>query len=445
MANRYVRNGGSNTSPYDTWAKAASNLATATTGSAAGDVFYVAADHSENYASTTTITFPGTATAPNYVYCVDHTGSVPPTSADVRTGADVTTSAASSLALLGMVHVYGLDFAIGTGTSSASLSLASSASTRQSYEQCLFALIGTGTSGRINVGTGQSCYIEWRNCTVRLNRTLHAVVTGGGSVMIWKNDAGFPALHASTVYPTALYVPATTNQPARAEWSGLDLSGMGSNTIVSAGVAGSLILLNCTVSATAVIAGAQSFHALGVRLIGCHSPTGGNAARNEKHTNRGTLTTETTIVRTDGASDGVTPYSWKVVTTASGDEREFPFETFEGAIWNDDVGVAKTLTVHIVTDNVSLTDTQIWLAAEYLGDANTPISTLTNDGPATPLTAGVAQDTSTETWTTTGIATPLKQKLEVTFTPEMAGPVRWRVKIARASTTIYICPKAELA
>ncbi len=42
MANRYVYTGGSNTSPYDTWAKAATTLVSAISGSAAGDDFWVA-------------------------------------------------------------------------------------------------------------------------------------------------------------------------------------------------------------------------------------------------------------------------------------------------------------------------------------------------------------------------------------------------------------------
>jgi hypothetical protein len=156
-----------------------------------------------------------------------------------------------------------------------------------------------------------------------------------------------------------------------------------------------------------------------------------------------TLTTESVIKRTGGASNGTTGYSWKIVSTAN-NEFVLPFETFEGFLWNEDTGAAKTLTVHTVTDNVTLKDNEIWLEVEYLGNASYPLSSLIDNG-SNVLAAGASQATSTETWTTTGLVTPVKQKLEVTFTPQMKGLIRWKVKYAKISSTVYICPKAELS
>lgn len=179
-------------------------------------------------------------------------------------------------------------------------------------------------------------------------------------------------------------------------------------------------------------------------VIGCHSTT--NVRRDERYQYQGTLTTETTIIRTGGASDGTTAFSWKIVPTVN-NKRDFPFETFEGTLWNTATGAAKTLTVHTVCDNVTLTDAEVWLEVEYLASSATPVSSLLTDANATVLTTAANQATSTETWTTTGLVTPVRQKLEVTFTPQMAGPIRWKVKVARATATpaIYVCPKADLA
>jgi hypothetical protein len=187
----------------------------------------------------------------------------------------------------------------------------------------------------------------------------------------------------------------------------------------------------------------NQFVAAGTDLIGCNSS--GNVERNERYRYQGTLTTETTIKRTVGASDGTTPYSWKLLTTANS-KQDFPFETFEGALWNSAVGSAKTLTFHCLTDNLTLQDADIWVEVEYLGSSGSPVSSLVSSAPATLVTAGAnLTSDSAEAWTTTGLTTPVKQKFSVTFTPQLAGPVRWRVKIAKASATVYVDPNPDLA
>ena len=76
MANWYVWSGataGGGTGAD--WANAYLTLQAAVTGKTAGDVFYVAHDHSQTQASALTITFPGTEAIPNRVYCVNRAGS----------------------------------------------------------------------------------------------------------------------------------------------------------------------------------------------------------------------------------------------------------------------------------------------------------------------------------------------------------------------------------
>ena len=61
MANIRVWDGGSNTSPYDTWAKAATAIQTALTAWSSGDQVWVASDHDEKWSANTTLTI-GSAT-----------------------------------------------------------------------------------------------------------------------------------------------------------------------------------------------------------------------------------------------------------------------------------------------------------------------------------------------------------------------------------------------
>ena len=89
---------------------------------------------------------------------------------------------------------------------------------------------------------------------------------------------------------------------------------------------------------------------------------------------------------------------------------------------------------------MTLTDAEAWLEVSYPGSATTPLLYSATDGPATILTTGTNQTASTETWTTTGLGSPVKQQLAVTFTPEMKGLIRCTLVVAKASATVYICP-----
>lgn len=438
MADRYVYSGAAGAGTGADWANAHTTLSAAITASTAGDVFYVAHDHSTNYGVNTTLAFKGTSAAPDRVLCVNRAGSVPPVAADLTTGAVEGTNAAStSLTITGNLYTYGMRYAPGSGQSTTCNY--SSGAGRQHYESCVFSLLSTGTSSRIILCVSSGGSASYENCQLRYASTSQETQGGNGPIY-WRGPSASSILASGSSIPGRLF---THTNVSDVTFDGADLSAISGTLIGSATLPVPARIINCKLHASVTTAQTPSGSpAPGIDLIGCHSTT--NVARAERWQYQGTLTTETTIKRTGGASDGVTSYSWKIVPTAN-NKRDFPFVTFEGMIWNDTTGSSKTLTVHIVTDNVTLTDAQIWLEVEYLGSSATPLSTLVSDAPATTLTTGANQTSSSETWTTTGLGTPLKQKLDVTFTPQMAGPIRWRVKYAKTTTTVYVCPKAELS
>lgn len=159
----------------------------------------------------------------------------------------------------------------------------------------------------------------------------------------------------------------------------------------------------------------------------------------------GNVKDETTLVRTGGASDGTTPLSWKMTTGA---EAKWPINylaTDEIVIWNETTGSAITATVEILHDSATnLTDREIWLEASYLGDASYPLGTPISDRAADILASAADQADSSETWTTTGMTNPNTQKLSVTFTPQQKGYVSLTVHLAKASYTVYVCPKVAV-
>lgn len=439
MAARYVYSGAAGAGTGADWANAHTTLAAAITASAAGDTFYVASDHSHNYGATQTLTFKGTAASPDRIVSVNRAGSVPPVEADVLAGAVEGTNAASaSMNVNGTFYNYGVTFAPGSGQSNSCNLTIGQTSSLQFHDNCQLHLLTTGASAALTIGNSNA-KIVFNKPKLKFGATGQNLTISGPLVIT--GDPSASILAAGSSVPTTLVAAASGTNEA-AVISGADLSAITGLIPASSSNAGKYRLVNCKLHASATF-GTPTVAAARIDVLGCNS--GANIEDNRRFMYQGTLTTETTIKRTAGASDGTTAYCWKVVTTAN-NEHDFPFECFDGEMWNDDTGVAKTLTVHTVTDNVTLTDAEIWLEVEYLGSAGSPISTLITDANATVLTAGANQASdSGEAWTTTGLTTPVKQKLEVTFTPQMAGLIRWRVKVGKVSTTVYVCPKPDLS
>jgi hypothetical protein len=153
----------------------------------------------------------------------------------------------------------------------------------------------------------------------------------------------------------------------------------------------------------------------------------------------GTQTVETAIVRTGGATDGVTPISWKLATSANS-KFITPFETLPIAVQNDVVGTPVTVTVYGIGDALPNND-EIWIEASYMGSASSPVSSLAVGTKASPLATGTAQTPDTSVW---GGGTAAF-KMQATFTPQLKGKVYLSVKVAKASTTYYIDPAAVLS
>jgi hypothetical protein len=53
--------------------------------------------------------------------------------------------------------------------------------------------------------------------------------------------------------------------------------------------------------------------------------------------------------------------SWKIVTTADAEYPQQVFNTPEIVAWNETTGSAKTVTIEVITDNVTLNDDECWV------------------------------------------------------------------------------------
>ena len=421
MANRYVYHSGSNTSPYDTWAKAATTLTTALTGSAAGDIFYVAHDHVQSTAGAVTLTAIGTIANPNFIYCVDRGGTVPPVSADLRTTGVITSTGANSINTAGFAYCYGLKFNAATSGSP------TVSQTNWTFDSCAWTI---GTTGGVNFRVTNVTFL---NTTIAFGSTSDQIAVNNGR-FVWKNT---PSAIAGAVFPTNLF--ATIAGLAGVYLQGVDLSALGSGKQIF-NTNTDNFLIDCKLGASVTLAATPTV--LAPRYYSIRSDSSGTNYVNGMVSYQGTLTTETTIVRTGGASDGTTPFAWKIITTAN-TKWPYPhhFESPPISIWNDTTGASKTITIEGTWGGGAVPNNdEIWIECEYLGDASYPRGLFANSGKADNLAAASACTSSSETW---GGSTS-EFKMQVTITPQMKGPITAVVKVAKASSTFYIDPKITI-
>lgn len=436
MANWYVWNAAAGGGTGADWTNAYTTLAAAATAKAAGDVFFVAHDHIETQATAKTITFAGTQTIPNRVYCVNRAGSVPPVSADLRTTAQVSTTVASAISLAGSVsECYGIIFSAGSGSSAATLTVGATSNRTFRCVNCKFILNSTSTSSRLALGTAASLTVL-ENCTVQFGSTSQAIVPVGR--VFCRNTTSTTFLVGPT-YPANLFAQASSTGFVFAE--GLDLGNFGSAKYLVLGTTAtisSVIFKDCKLgSGVFIVSGTIAGPgAMEVALIRCSSGDVNYDA--EKRNALGVQTTTANIARSGGASDGATGVGWELFgqTTAVCS----PFESLPISFWNETVGSPVTVTIDGMVNSASMPlNTAIWIEVEYLGTSGVPLGNRVTSGVADRLTAGSNLAAGSGTWSG-GLSPATQFKMSVTFTPQEKGPVTIYVMVG-ANSVYYIDPK----
>lgn len=426
---------GSDSDNGSTWALAKATLAAALTAAGAGGTVYVDPAHAEAPGAGITLTSPGTAASPTRVICVSRAGNPEPPTA-VSTGATVSSGTGADPAFAGFAYSYGVSYA------GRNLQFNSTVPWAWTIEAATLSLLtSTGTLIVGSTSSPDDQLLKLVNTKLSFAFTNNSVVLN--TLFEWYDTA--TALQGAAV-PATLFTAGVFH--ARGVVRGVDLSaaGSGKNLVSMASVTGAGLAYrfeNCKLGASVTLTTGTNPGQGGTvaRFVNCDSAD--TNTRYHKQDYQGTISQETTIVRTGGANDGTTVFSRKMVSTANA-KFEFPLESDPVVFWNETTGVAITVTVETVTDNVTLTDAEAWVECEYLGTSGFPLSATASDRITNILTTPANQTTSSDTWTTTGLTTPVKQKFSVTFTPQEKGPVKCRVMLAKASTTLYFDPKATV-
>lgn len=441
MSNVYVRSGAAGAGTGADWANAYLTLAAALTAKAAGDSFFVSEDHAETQASLMTLTSPGTAASPCFIYCVNHLGSVPPVSADLRTSATISTTGNSGLNMAGFAYCSGITFNCGDGANATVMAICqASAAAFWYFRNCALAKKATSTqTSAIQFGSNATTF---RQRVVLDNTTISLGSTGDSlnkrqADLVWKNT---PSAIVGATLPTTLF--SVSSEPGTVLVEGVDLSALGSGkTLVGAGSSATrYIFKDCALGASVTIAATPNDQA-GPETLVIRSDSSGTNYRHEKYQYMGTQTVETTIVRTGGATDGTTPISWKIVTTANS-KWVLPFECIPITIWNDSTGA---MTVTLFGNFTSVpNDDQIWMDVEYLGAAGNPQGSFVTTTKADNLAASAASNNTSDTSTWGAGGTTAFKMTSPSFTPAQKGPITIYVKAALASSTFYIDPQVSI-
>lgn len=439
MATYRVKSGAAGAADGSTWADAYTTLSAALSGKAATDVIWVAHDHAETQASAMTLTLPNAWGI--QILCVTTDGASG--NSGLATTATVTTTGASAMSFLGYGYFYGITFNCATsGTLNLHVHSNNGTPGFIYMEACKLGMLSNGAGARIVFGNPGNPGVAQRAMLV--NTTMRFGNTGQGINpidLIWRSTASAIDTGGST--PSTLFLP-TAAPLRRAVLTGVDLSAITGTLVAVSTTVNEFEFRNCKLGAGVALksgsfAGPQSGR---VTLIRCDSAD--TNYRFQESSYAGDIYSETTIVRTGGASDGTTGLSFKMVSNASASFAAplRPSDLLATEIWNETTGSAVAPVLHCVSDNVTFDEGELWAEADYLGTSGFPLSSPANDHNSNALTASTTdQATSTETWTTTGLGTPVYQKLELSFTPQEKGPYILRPVLAKASSTVYVCPK----
>lgn len=441
MANLYLRstNGTADADDGSSWALAKTTLLGIAAVDSAGDTIYVSQVHSESSASVQSIVLNGTISNPTQITC-GNDGATPPTA--VAATAVIATTGASDINIHGHARFYGITFIAGNSTSAAIIRLVNTAGDMQIYKSCSFQLGGSSSGNRIyacNASGSSIVVLKWESCSVKFAHASQCISVNGG-FFEWTAGSAIGS-GGGGVNPTTL-ITNGVGSAATAMIRNVDLSGLSSTLNLCAAANGMLVIFaNCKLPASwsgSLVSGTRitTFRA---EMYNCDSTD--TNYRIWIYDFAGDLIQELVKIRSGGASDGTTPFAWKMTSTANCNYLTGRFGSGKIQYFNSAIGSPITVTIEILHDSVTaLNDDEVWIEIEYLGTSGYPLGATLDDAKATILTTPAAQASSSETWTTTGLANPNKQKVSCTFTPQEVGWFRAQVWMGKASYTIYVDP-----
>lgn len=357
------------------------------------DVVFVADDHSETYAAATSFAGAGAARI-----CVVAGSTVPPVEADLSRGAQVETTGNNTLTLTNSCLFKGFDFRGGQGGTN-TLAIISIDSNGK-FDDCRFKIGSTSGTAFFTLGPtslSRGTVEFYNDCRFEFGNVAQSFQAGFSEILF----ENCPNMFIGSFVPTGDVFEASAANGNRPFYTvrHCNLSNL-TGVLIPGGAFGWVSLENCLLNAAATYGSGGSAPGLrnNIRVHNCVVSGGVNYAFMERGT-YSDVEISTGLYRTNGASDGVTPVSWRV--TAKTGLSRYGFKATPPKINKrvNDTGSSKTFTVHglILTDNImTLTRAGAWGEFHIMTDVNSPVGTLVSTQSS--LLTTTALQASTDAW-----------------------------------------------
>jgi len=456
MAYLYVDTDGSGaTSPFDTWAKAAQTLQAAFDDAAcvAGSTVYMQGALADTDSVSRTLTAPA-ATATNPVKVIGVLDGTTNTGASV-VAADLAargtsqpefevTGAGNDLTMGGSdndISYFGIKFTVPDQMLPSPIN-----TVKWVFTDCVFDV-----GGRIRLQTGP---VEFINCEIIFGAGDYLQPQGSllsmrGGVITYTGSPGAQNL---------LNTNPLTQSGGICEFIGVDMSDMpASSNLIVPGIttAGAARFVNCSLGATPNLTSTAFTSAQGsITVINSDDSTlVGNTSSiqyYEYEDAHGTISLETTAVRTGGADDGTgSVYSYAMTTLANAvlEGSQAALKSPWLRVWVAG-GASKTLTVYIANDTASTdyNEDEVYCEFYTVNSGDTADHTQTFD-PADERIVDSSTAITEDTGSIWGTGGNNHQKFSVTTTPGFEGFAYARVYLAKRQATpdtLYLDPKIEV-
>lgn len=436
-----LSDGTENTSPYETWAKAATSLQTAITAASTGDTVVIQYDAvptgDAEVSADTTYVFDAhgviVISASN-----DGTNAYTPTAMGTANWiGNSTTNYTIQFGGAFRYETHGLTIRV-SGTTADNIGLAQSDNSQQTATNCLFWLANTSTTSRILLGGANNSAVHAKNCKFRFSHasqgfSYRTALIEGGSV----DSAG--------TAPSTLFVESSANMGSVA-CEGFDVSFVGSGTLVGNNSAEpcQFTFTRCKLGSGMTVLATQTGTARNgnfAYLFDCHS--GDTHGVLGYYDGLGSMLSDTGIYFTAGAA----AQSWKIVTTANASQA-VPFVSPWVSRYHTGTS-AITPRLEILRDGsaTAYTNAEVWGEFSAKTTSGTVNASFSGDRVvigATP--ADQATGAGLGSWTGEN-ATAWSGKVDSgsSITPAEAGHIRGRVMVGAASATVYVNPQIETA
>lgn len=436
MADWYVDTAGNGASDSNTghgWgASAFLTIVHAAASMAAGDRLFINHIVNDTYATSQSITWPGTTSAPNQIYSTG-TSHTPPTNADLVAGATLTVTTSGSLSMTGSLYCWGVTF-----TCDSDMSVATGNS-NQMWDTCTFSC--TSTNHGFTFANSSSNFSFMVNCTIS-----GFWRTANGNVLNWKGGTAGPPLTGTTNAP--LFAGASFYDTFV---EGVDMSSwpITQDIFDPTQINHSFGRLKDMKMASGAVITTQPAGTGSISTARADSSASTNQFFMQSFW--GAENNELSITRVGGAQDfSGTSFSKKIVTNAS-TLIPFPFESMALSFVNLTVGAAHTVSVYGTWSNAGgpPNNNDIWIEVEYLGSSGNPLGsyvTSATGGARVPASvySGSQYAADGSTWNNPPANNAPFVMTSAPFTPRIAGPITVRVYAAKASSTFYVDPKPVL-